>query len=354
MPVRTWCKQHWIRDGAADSGTGINMDFLIEGSVLKRYIGDDTKVVVPKGVTEIDDSAFSSSSVEEVNLPMSLLRINQYAFYDTKNLQTLELPPNLRYIGRGAFSRSGIRCISLPPKIRMIAHELFSYSALEKIEIPHGVTVIGHESFRNCNNLTKVNIPNSVTLIESNAFYEAKRLSEVIFGNKGCEIGANAFGLCDELSDSDGFIVINGVLHKSPALYIDEEVIIPDAVTVIADHSLDANGECKYCRDDGSDIVRYCKKIVIPGTLKQGFSIHNSEVEEIVCYSKINIRTMDLLGCINLKKISLPKGCEISTHAFGIWKENAKALRKLEIHYCLKHRFDKYGLVQVPWGSLPL
>ena len=309
------------------------MEFIIEGKTLKKYIGYAAEVVVPDGITEIADSAFSSCDVEQIVLPSTLVKINNDAFYGTRKLRSINLPDNLRYIGRGAFYKSGIQSIKIPPKIRRIAGELFSYSAIEEIYIPHGVKVIDFKAFSNCYHLSKIEIPESVDEIGENAFFEAKRLKEVVINNRNCILGANAFGLCDLLSDDDGFIVINNVLHKSPALYIDDTIIVPADVKCIATHALDCNGECKYCRDDGSDVTGFSKKIVLPDSLEENFSIHNSEVEEIVCYSKVNIRTMDLLGCINLKKLRIPEGSFVSQYAFGFWKENERLRRKIHIEY---------------------
>lgn len=309
------------------------MGFVIEGQVLCKYVGNEEVVVVPKGIIEIADSAFASCRMKQIVLPAGLQKINNYAFYDTPELKQIDLPNTVGYIGRGAFGKSGIQRFSFPPRIKTVAGELFYHSALEEVVFGNNVRNINYRAFANCYHLRRVELPCSVVQIGEEAFYEAKRLSDVVIKNKNCEMGANAFGLCDCLSDKDGFIIMDGVLHKSPALFIEETLIIPSSVERIADHALDCDGDCRYYRDDGSDVTGFCKKIVLPDTIKESFSIHNSEVEEIVYNNKINIRTMDLLGCIRLKRIILPTGSSISAYAFGFWKENARAIQRVHIDY---------------------
>lgn len=309
------------------------MDFIIDGKSLKKYIGTALEVTVPYGVTVIAESAFSESNVTKIILPSTIQRIDQYAFYGTKNLYSINLPNNLRFIGKGAFSRSGIRNITLPPKIRTIAHELFAHSSLESITMHEGILSIGYAAFMDCQMLVEITIPASVREIDRQAFYYNRHLTTLIILNPDCLIGANAFGMCDQISDDAGFIIINGVLHESPALYIDEELIIPESVTEICRHALDCEGISKYYRDDGSDITNFSKKIIVPPSVRGSFALCNSQVEEIVYNCKISVRAMDFLGCINLRRIVLPKGCQVSSHAFGIWKENAKATKNLTIEY---------------------
>ena len=56
-------------------------DFLIHNSVLKRYIGSATNVVIPDGVTRIGKFAFSAClTVTSITIPRSVHNIDSYAF----------------------------------------------------------------------------------------------------------------------------------------------------------------------------------------------------------------------------------------------------------------------------------
>lgn len=51
---------------------------------------------------------FSRSKLEQINLPSGLTRIDEYAFYQTKNLKQIELPSSLREVKTYAFASSGL------------------------------------------------------------------------------------------------------------------------------------------------------------------------------------------------------------------------------------------------------
>ena len=108
-------------------------DFKIKRGVLIKYLGNSEDVVIPEGVTEIGNKAFSS------------------CLY----LESIEIPNGVTTIGNEAFT--------------------FCYS-LRFIHIPNSVTSIGDGAFSWCESLQSVKIPDSVTSIGENAFWECKSL----------------------------------------------------------------------------------------------------------------------------------------------------------------------------------
>lgn len=64
-------------------------DFLISGTILKAYLGNDKKVVVPDGITEIGQNVFYGlDTVSEIVLPDSVNKISDGAF---GNMEFVEL-----------------------------------------------------------------------------------------------------------------------------------------------------------------------------------------------------------------------------------------------------------------------
>lgn len=58
-----------------------------------------TSYTVPDGVVALYTTAFCTSELEEINLPSTLVTINDWAFGDCQNLKSLEIPANVGYIG---------------------------------------------------------------------------------------------------------------------------------------------------------------------------------------------------------------------------------------------------------------
>ena len=80
------------------------------------------------------------------------------------------------------------------------------------VSVPEGVTSIGKEAFSGCRRLTSVTIPDSVTSIGSGAFWECGRLTSIILPKGLTDIGSQAFYGCKDLKDSEGFVILQGVL----------------------------------------------------------------------------------------------------------------------------------------------
>lgn len=86
-------------------------DFVVENGILTEYIGEDTEIYIPEGVTAIGDEAF----------------------YDHSDICSVVIPDGVTAIGEDAFS--------------------WCY-ALCSITIPDSVTDICWSSFKGCEDLT--------------------------------------------------------------------------------------------------------------------------------------------------------------------------------------------------------
>ena len=90
-------------------------------------------------------------------IPNDITSIGQYAFFDCKDMESIDLPDNLVSISGSAFSGcSGLRTVKIPDRVIAIGHDGFNNChSLTSVTIPKGVTTID-KAFSNCENLTTV------------------------------------------------------------------------------------------------------------------------------------------------------------------------------------------------------
>ncbi|MGI6689325.1 MAG: leucine-rich repeat domain-containing protein [Christensenellales bacterium] len=133
--------------------------------------------VVPEGILQIGDSAFSScSSLTGITLPEGLQSIGNDAFFLCSSLTSIALPEGLQSIGNDAFSYCrNLTNIALPEGLQSIGDWAFlcCYS-LTGITLPEGLQSIGDRAFSWCDSLTGITLPDSLETMGDNPFERTK------------------------------------------------------------------------------------------------------------------------------------------------------------------------------------
>ena len=160
-----------------------NSDFEIDGTTLVYVKNEELRhVVIPDFITVIDEWAFEDcNQVESIHIPDSVTIIGRSAFSDCgESLRNINIPSSVTEIAGGAFTGCPHVSISISGQNYTVENSLLidkrtrtvvsCISDEEKIEIPDYITGIAEEAFWSCDSLEILSIPDSITSIGKDAF----------------------------------------------------------------------------------------------------------------------------------------------------------------------------------------
>lgn len=142
--------------------------WLLSAPIGKRKtyrIKEGTQIVAHysfMGSFDDDDMYINSCNVEEVEMPDSVVYLENEAFWECQALKSIKLSHSIKKIPSYCFWR----CLSL-----------------ENIIIPDGVTIIEEGAFMWCSGLRSVYLPKSICEIEEGAFKSCESLRNIIVPN---------------------------------------------------------------------------------------------------------------------------------------------------------------------------
>ncbi|MDE7291612.1 MAG: leucine-rich repeat protein [Treponemataceae bacterium] len=211
----------------------------MRGSKVTGYYADKvpSSVVVPDGVTSIEDGAFKDcTNLVNVTIPASVTNIGKKTFSGCSNLASVTIPTSVTSIGEQAFNEcTSLTSVDIPDSVTSIGMLAFNgCTKLTNIKIPNGVTSIGSYAFNGCKNLSSVVIPNGVTCIDNGVFKYCESLTDINIPEGVTVIGEFAFCGCNSLTEikiPDGVTKIEYSVFADCLLLMD--VTIPDSVTRI-------------------------------------------------------------------------------------------------------------------------
>ena len=212
-----------------------------EGSTEYEYEGD---IIIPEKatfnnktyqVTEIGPLAFLGCNIGTISIPNNIIAIREKAF-TSSSLDSIDIGSGVLIIEPSAFSYCNLGDINIPDNVTRIGHHAFYASfGLKTVIIGNGVTQIEQSTFHFCPNLKHITLGNNTTTIGAEAFLSCDSLKYIELPNSINEIGKNAFSGCEALSSitlSENLSEIReGTFDNCTSL---TSIVIPNKVSTIA------------------------------------------------------------------------------------------------------------------------
>ena len=226
-----------------------------------------TGVELPDGVTTIGDNAFyGCSELASIEIPSSVVSIGKKAFGDCSKL--MEKEGGVIYLGKWAvgYDTPQTNYVLRKDTVGIAAAAFYESKTIESIDIPEGVVVIGAAAFNECTNLSSLEIPSSVVSIGRYAFFGCDNLIQLIdgveyVGNwairthgypiKNFQLREGTVGIADEAFTNEHygetFLIPDGLMYIGTRAFYDcyqlRSINIPNSVARIGDEAF------SYCKN---------------------------------------------------------------------------------------------------------
>ena len=285
--------------------------------IKQHYIGDNTitKVIIPEGVTTINEYAFANlTALEEVVLPSTLTRIGVGAFYNCTKLKTINLE-NAKFINEKAFYNCPIEEVDLSSAVS-IGNYAFENCKLNYIVLPSCAQSLSEGAFYNNEYLTSVTLKAKKIKIAPYAFAKCSRLTAININ--ASVISAHAFEDCTELSD---------VTIGQDVAIIGEYAFSNTAVSAF---KLNSKNPYLTLEEGGALILKGTELILAaPGyigssntitsnaeSIASGAFAGNKKIFYLVLNNVKNIGDYAFANCVNLRMVNMPNVETIGNYAF--------------------------------------
>jgi hypothetical protein len=291
-----------------DQNTEIEyVDFILTADNYKQAgITREGDVVIPE-------------TFEYDGINYKVTKIDNKAFYNCKNLTSIEIPSTVTSIGGNAFYNcSNLTNITIPSSVTSIGYYAFYSSGLTNIDISEGVTNIGSKAFGYCK-FTNIILPDSITSIGNDAFYNCKNLRDISFGENLKYIGNYAFIDCVNLTSIE---IPQNVVNIGYGITFGCDSITN--ITVAEENkTYDSRNNCNAIIETNSNtLIAGCQNTIIPNDIvvigDQAFSSIKT-LTNITIPNSVTTIGFDAFGaCNNLNNVVIPESVTtISDSAFN-------------------------------------
>ena len=288
------------------------------------------EITLPDTLISIENNSIKGSSVEIINLPKSLKRINSATFWGLKAPISVDLPNLVTLVGSG-FRESSIIEIADLGELVLLSNNTFTrcYN-LRSATLPSGMYNIMDENFMECTSLETINL-DMITTLGARVFRDCSKLNVDINMPNLESLGSHTFqrtAITNVLSLGKITSIPGGCFSTTTLEYI----VLPKSIKTLNAYSFEA---CKNLRLQQMGNIQYIQEIKEGVFMNAGLqddvidlpnlsntlgvnSFRNTKVSVIESLgSVIEIGNYAFLYCNSITAINLPSTIEtIGTQAF--------------------------------------
>lgn len=122
---------------------GVDAEIIINNLYIKAPAQATSNVIIPEGITSIEDYAFYSSEIESIVIPEGVTYIGPRAFMLCKNLQEVTFPSTLMAIDEFAFYNcNALTKVNFNQDLKIIAYQAFAGTGIDEDDIPFSIKIL--------------------------------------------------------------------------------------------------------------------------------------------------------------------------------------------------------------------
>lgn len=155
----------------------LKLDQLIDRSI-ESVSAEDLE-----GVDKIRNYAFyEAKNLKSVQLPDTCISVGDHAFEYCTSLEEVDVGNRVYYLKEYAFADcSNLKTINLGNVTDLSTRTFANCTSLTNIELPEGITRLGNNTFENCTGLIYIEVPTTVTFFDAAAFNGCTNLKTIRF-----------------------------------------------------------------------------------------------------------------------------------------------------------------------------
>jgi hypothetical protein len=201
---------YYTSSGTKDPIYRPDTNHLSNNSIISNtYENGIGKIVFENDLVSVWKNAFdysASSAIQNfckltlVRLPDSIKSIKEKAFYNQKELTSINIPYGVEYIDIGGFTNCGLTSIDIPNTVKYLYGTTFSNcDNLTKLVLPDSIISVGSGICFVCENLKYIRLSENITSLGQQSFFGCDNLNSIRLPENIKSLGLQCFFGCDNL-----------------------------------------------------------------------------------------------------------------------------------------------------------